>query len=83
MAFASSSSAGVAASSLGVFLLPPSKKLTRSNHVLWRVHVVAALQWERLASFIPLCRVSFIYLFIYLFILPDVGFNKEPCLRVT
>jgi hypothetical protein len=35
-----------------MFLLPPSEKLTQSNHVLWRVHVLAVVQGAWLAGFI-------------------------------
>jgi len=52
MAFASSSSVVPVATSLGIFLLPPSEKLTRSNHVLWKAQVTSALRGARLVEFI-------------------------------
>lgn len=50
MAFASS--AVQAASSLGVFLLLVSEKLTRSNYLLWKAQVTSALRGAQLAAFI-------------------------------
>lgn len=52
MAFASSSSGASAASSLGIFLLPPSEKLSRSNFNLWKAQVLSALKGAQLAGFI-------------------------------
>lgn len=50
MAFASSSAAQAAA--LGVFLIPPAEKLSRSNHVLWKAQVLAAIKGAQLDGFI-------------------------------
>lgn len=38
--------------SLGIFLLPPSERLTRSNHLLWKAQVLFALKGAQLAGFI-------------------------------
>jgi hypothetical protein len=50
MAFASSSAAQAAA--LGVFLIPRAEKLSRSNHVLWKAQVLAAIKGAQLDGFI-------------------------------
>ena len=54
MAFASSSTAAAAHTfaSLGIFLLPPSEKLTHNNHVLWKAQIFSALRGVQLTEFI-------------------------------
>ena len=49
MAFASSAAQAAA---IGVFLIPPAEKFSRSNHVLWKVQVIAAIKGAQLDGFI-------------------------------
>lgn len=51
MAFASSSSAVSAVHTFATFL-PVSKKLTRSNHPLWRAQVLSSIRGAQLGDFI-------------------------------